>query len=78
MTFWQLVVVTSPDASDGLTNFLWEQGALGVVEEESPGEPPRLPWATAAHQLARPSPGHSPLTTWRQQAIAPTETSPRY
>jgi ribosomal protein L11 methyltransferase len=42
MAFWQLVVPTSPEASDGLTNFLWEQGALGVVEEESPGEPARL------------------------------------
>jgi ribosomal protein L11 methyltransferase len=42
MTFWQLTVPTSPEISDGLTNFLWEQGALGVVEEESPSEPPRL------------------------------------
>jgi ribosomal protein L11 methyltransferase len=42
MTFWQLTVPASADTSDGLTNFLWEHGALGVVEEESPGEPPRL------------------------------------
>ncbi len=42
MAFWQLSVPTVPETSDGLTNFLWEQGALGVVEEESPGEPPRL------------------------------------
>ena len=42
MTFWQLTVPSSADTSDGLTNFLWEQGALGVVEEESPTEPPRL------------------------------------
>jgi ribosomal protein L11 methyltransferase len=42
MAFWQLIVPTSPEASDGLTNFLWEQGALGVVEEESPGEPAQL------------------------------------
>lgn len=42
MPFWQLVVPTSAETSDALTNFLWEQGALGVVEEESPGEPPRL------------------------------------
>lgn len=42
MTFWQLTVPTSVDTSDGLTNFLWEHGALGVVEEESPGAPPRL------------------------------------
>ena len=42
MTFWELRVTTSPDTSEGLTNFLWEQGALGVVEEEAPGEPARL------------------------------------
>ncbi len=42
MAFWQLTVPTLPETSDGLTNFLWEQGALGVVEEESPVEPPRL------------------------------------
>jgi ribosomal protein L11 methyltransferase len=42
MTVWQLTVPASADTSDGLTNFLWEHGALGVVEEEPPGEPPRL------------------------------------
>lgn len=36
MAFWQITVPTSPETSEGLTNFLWEQGALGVVEEESP------------------------------------------
>jgi ribosomal protein L11 methyltransferase len=42
MTFWQRTVATVPEISDALTNFLWEQGALGVVEEESPTEPARL------------------------------------
>jgi ribosomal protein L11 methyltransferase len=42
MAFWQLTVPTSPETADGLTNFLWEQGALGVVEEETPPEPARL------------------------------------
>ncbi len=42
MAFWQLTVPASAETSDGLTNFLWEQGALGVVEEESPGMPARL------------------------------------
>jgi ribosomal protein L11 methyltransferase len=42
MAFWQLTVASSPESTDGLTNFLWEQGALGVVEEETPPEPPRL------------------------------------
>ncbi|MGH7398822.1 MAG: 50S ribosomal protein L11 methyltransferase [Candidatus Rokuibacteriota bacterium] len=41
MAFWQLTVPAA-DCSDGLTNFLWEQGALGVIEEEGPGLPPRL------------------------------------
>ena len=42
MTFWRLTVSTSDETSDALTNFLWEQGALGVVEEESPATPPCL------------------------------------
>ena len=42
MAFWQLTLPTRTDCSDVLTNFLWEQGALGVVEEEAPGVPPRL------------------------------------
>ncbi|HKZ07623.1 MAG TPA: 50S ribosomal protein L11 methyltransferase [Methylomirabilota bacterium] len=42
MEFWELTVPTSPDTTEGLTNFLWEQGALGVVEEEAPSAPPRL------------------------------------
>ena len=42
MAFWQLTVASSPETTDGLTNFLWEQGALGVVEEETPPDPARL------------------------------------
>jgi ribosomal protein L11 methyltransferase len=42
MAFWQLTLPASADSEDALTNFLWEQGALGVVEEETPGVPPRL------------------------------------
>jgi ribosomal protein L11 methyltransferase len=42
MVFWQLTLPAPPDCTDGLTNFLWEQGALGVVEEEEPGAAPRL------------------------------------
>jgi len=57
MTFWELTVPTSPDTTDGFTNFLWEQGALGVVEEESPREPARLraffPESAAALDLLR-------------------------
>ena len=42
MAFWQLAVPTTPEVSEGLTNFLWEQGALGVVEEARPPAPPTL------------------------------------
>jgi hypothetical protein len=42
MPFWQLTLPAPPDSEDALTNFLWEQGALGVVEEEAPGVAPRL------------------------------------
>ena len=42
MAFWQLTLPTSAETSEGLTNFLWELGALGVVEEESPVSRPRL------------------------------------
>ena len=42
MAFWQLTVPASAETSDGLTNFLWEQGALGVVEEETAGSPAQV------------------------------------
>jgi ribosomal protein L11 methyltransferase len=32
--YWELTVAASPDISEGLTNFVWELGALGVVEED--------------------------------------------
>lgn len=40
--YWELTVAIPADASEGLTNFVWELGALGVVEEEPPGGPARL------------------------------------
>ena len=40
--YWELTLIVPPGAEEGLTNFLWESGALGVVEEERPGEPPEL------------------------------------
>jgi ribosomal protein L11 methyltransferase len=42
MPFWRIAVPASPEIADGLTNFLWEQGALGVVEEEVPPDPARV------------------------------------
>lgn len=42
MGFWELRVPAAPETAEGLTNFLWEQGALGVMEEEPAGQPPRL------------------------------------
>lgn len=40
--YWELTVGVPEDASEGLTNFVWELGALGVVEEEPAGGAPRL------------------------------------
>src|SRR5256886_13574430 len=40
--YWELSVETPEEASEGLTNFLWELGALGVIEEASEGRAPRL------------------------------------
>src|SRR5204863_4484113 len=40
--YWELTVAVSPDASEGLTNFVWELGALGVVEEENAAGRARL------------------------------------
>ena len=40
--YWELSVPLSPDIAEGLTNLVWELGALGVVEEERAGAPPRL------------------------------------
>ena len=40
--YWELTVGIPEEASEGLTNFVWELGALGVVEEEPAGEHPRL------------------------------------
>lgn len=42
MRYWELTVAVPDEASEGLTNFVWELGALGVVEDEHPGERPRL------------------------------------
>lgn len=42
MPFWELSLPASPETSEGLTNFLWELGALGVVEEERNGAAARL------------------------------------
>lgn len=40
--YWELSVDVPRDASEGLTNLVWELGALGVVEEEPVGRPSRL------------------------------------
>ena len=37
--FWELSVEAPEEVSEGLTNFAWELGALGVVEEEIAGVP---------------------------------------
>jgi ribosomal protein L11 methyltransferase len=40
--YWELRLTVSAESTEALTNFLWESGALGVVEEERPGEAPEL------------------------------------
>src|SRR2546427_346561 len=40
--YWELTVEVPEEASEGVTNLVWELGALGVVEEEAPDRPPRL------------------------------------
>jgi ribosomal protein L11 methyltransferase len=40
--YWELTVTVADDASEGLTNFVWELGAMGVLEEEQAGGAPRL------------------------------------
>jgi ribosomal protein L11 methyltransferase len=40
MRFWELRVPGTPETAEGLTNFLWELGALGVVEEIRAAERP--------------------------------------
>ncbi|HSE94187.1 MAG TPA: 50S ribosomal protein L11 methyltransferase [Methylomirabilota bacterium] len=47
--YWELAVAVPPDAAEPVTNFLWELGALGVVEEEMPGASPRLRAFFPAH-----------------------------
>lgn len=56
MPFWELTVPAPPEISEGLTNFLWEQGALGVVEEETPPAPAHgltFAWAPRAGSRLR-------------------------
>jgi ribosomal protein L11 methyltransferase len=40
--YWELRLTVAGDTSEALTNFLWEAGALGVMEEELPGAEPAL------------------------------------
>jgi ribosomal protein L11 methyltransferase len=41
-TYWELALALSDDVEEGLTNFLWEQGALGVVAEQESARGARL------------------------------------
>lgn len=79
MPFWELTVPASGEVSEGLTNFLWEQGALGVVEEEPPGSQPWLraffPEATSSTALTRAVAGY--LDSLRALGLALTGGEPR-
>jgi ribosomal protein L11 methyltransferase len=54
--WWEVVVAAPGEATEGVVNFLWEQGAVGVVEEESPADAPAVraffPGTTDAADLA--------------------------
>jgi ribosomal protein L11 methyltransferase len=54
--WWQVVVAAPGEATEGVVNFLWEQGAVGVIEEESPAAAPAVraffPGTTDADDLA--------------------------
>jgi ribosomal protein L11 methyltransferase len=47
--YWELALALSDDIEEGLTNFLWEQGALGVVAEEQANQGPCLRAFFAGH-----------------------------
>lgn len=40
--YWELTVAAPDEVAEALTNFLWELGALGVVEEQVAGGAPTL------------------------------------
>ena len=40
--YWELTLPASDDIAEGVTNLLWELGALGVVEEQTARTPPRV------------------------------------
>jgi len=40
--YWELCVPVTDDSAEGLTNFLWELGALGVIEEAGAEGSPEL------------------------------------
>jgi ribosomal protein L11 methyltransferase len=40
--YWELALTLSDEVEEGLTNFLWEQGALGVVAEQAADRESRL------------------------------------
>jgi len=50
--YWELVVPAPDDVAEALTNFLWELGALGVVEEQVAGGAPTLRAFFPAHSEA--------------------------
>lgn len=41
-SYWELTVAVADEVSEGVTNLVWELGAVGVVEEGPPAAPARL------------------------------------
>jgi ribosomal protein L11 methyltransferase len=50
--YWELAVLAPEEVAEALTNFLWELGALGVVEEQVAGGAPTLRAFFPAHSEA--------------------------
>ena len=50
--YWELAVPAPDEVAEALTNFLWELGALGVVEEEVAGGAPTLRAFFSTHSEA--------------------------
>lgn len=42
VSYWELALAVTDDVAEGMTNFLWELGALGVIEEQPAGGPVEL------------------------------------
>lgn len=81
VTYWELTLPATAETSEALTNFLWELGALGVVEEEPAGAEARLraffpPTAEAGALPARLAAYGAGLAALGFPAVGPAAVTP--